>query len=392
MSIEKEYTEEDVIIIFGGAGFIGTHLINQLRNQSNNILEDPRIIIIDKQPRESINKKLENYSKISYYQFDLANDNYNDLDFLNVFYQKENGNNISIFQLASNLGPSKVQVETSEDDFKINFNIYNYLKSIIEKDNLIFKKIIFASTSEVYGNMETMDEDGIVTIDPHSEGFRPQYALQKLTAENLFINLGKSLNQDVVVTRLFNIVGKDQDAGFVVSNFSRIFKDNIDIFSKEFEMYNSLENNEEQEQFSFKKYSIYGDGKQERVFIDVDETAEILKFLINFPKDERITNNIINIANIKNNISIEKLALKYISLFKSTLKTVLETTDIENNRAKEYIVQLIEKLDKNPKDFITYEDGPIGQIKRFPLVFKLYKILQIKPQVNINQIVANSCK
>jgi len=411
MKLEEEENKElldtfkkrKVSIIFGGSGFIGLHLTKKLLNQEH------KVIVIDKYKHselEVIKDKLINKNDLHFFRFDMVQDAYNNLDFLNTIYEEDDGNNINIFHLASNLGPEKVTENHSIDDYILNFNFYNYLKKLVDfNKKLKFNKIIFASTSEVYGEQENMSECESTSINILKDKYRPQYALQKLTAENLLLNFGKDFNQEVIVTRLFNIVGPGQKEGFVISNFNKIFKENLETIKSNIRALKNIPR-EDYPVLSLKPFIIYGDGKQSRTFTDISDTVNALELLSNYKEnykedaftineETKIINSIINIACSKNEISILKLAYKYLEFYKHILQNFLIDKDEFNKlneNQKKYINYLLEEI-HDKKTFISFispndeNNISIGASKRIPSVFKLYKVLGYKPVKNINNII-----
>jgi len=401
-SIENTFRKRMVSIIFGGSGFIGFNLAKKLCTLDNN--NEHKIIIIDKvkNPKfDEFRETLQNKNNLQFFQFDMVKDNYSELEFLETFYEEEFGNNINLYLLASTVGPELVKHHHSIEDYLLNFNIYNYLVNLLNPENnkkLKFNRIIFTSSSEVYGEQANMNEDDLVCLDVTKDGYRPQYALQKLTAENLFLNLGKTFNQDIIVTRLFNIVGPDQKEGFVLSNFNQIFKENLDIIKTNLGL---IKDNNSTIQ-NLKPFNVYGDGKQSRVFTDISDTVNTMHLLSTYKESEsnskiknsRIINSIINIACIKNETSIIKLVYKYLEFYKYIIQNILTQEDLTEEQQK-YLKNILEDI--STKDsFINFIEPTesnnigIGALKRIPTVFKLYKVLGYKPVKNLNNIISDS--
>ena len=348
----KEVKELTTVYILGGAGFIGKHLIKKINKKYN-------VIVIDKVIPVELKEK---YKNIEFHEFDILEDfdKLKDFDFTNT----------TVFHLASILGPELITPDSSEKDFQLNFKLYNFFRT------QSLKRFIFTSSSEVYGDQSKMDENDQVSIDVSKEGARSLYALQKLTAENLF----RQLPCEFIITRLFNIVGAGQRTDFVLPIFDSILKHNLQLLS------------EKQPFENFKKFVINGDGNQRRTFMSVTELSRAFEALITFtqevdaPKDSRIINDTINMACIKNNFTIKEVVINYLSFFgviiDNSLK-ILEEMD-SSNEDKEYLINIRNNL----KDLIEYnENGLVGQVSRNPLVFKLYKVLNKKPIKNMSKII-----
>lgn len=390
------FKKQNISIVFGGSGFIGLHLTKKLLNLKD---DNHKVIIIDKVESPEIKlirDQLKNKNDLMFFKFDMVADPYTNLEFLNTFYEEENGNNVNLFQLASSLGPENVKANHSILDYLINFNFYNYLVQVVKTNKITFNKIIFASTSEVYGNQSNMSETEDTCVNILKDRYRPQYALQKLTAENLLINFGKDYKQNVIVTRLFNIVGPNQKEGFVISNFNKIFKENLNIIKLNL---NIIKDGKD-ETIALNPFNIYGDGKQSRVFTSVEDTSNVLHLLTTYQEkntDEelKIVNSIINIACIKNNTTILKLVYKYLEFYKYIVQNIITDNPNFDENQIQYLKSILTEIESKDS-FINFiepsetNNFSTGALKRIPIVFKLYKILNYKPVKNINNIINSS--
>jgi nucleoside-diphosphate-sugar epimerase len=117
-------------------------------------------------------------------------------------------------------------------------------------------KIIFASTSEVYGhNNSELTEDSDCVITPYHR--RNIYSLAKLMAENILQN---ELNYDWNIVRFFNVYGPvfrlDEDK--VIPNILRSVMDRDN---------------------TGEPFTIYGDGSQVRSFTHIDDIVNGLSML-----------------------------------------------------------------------------------------------------------------
>jgi UDP-glucuronate decarboxylase len=148
-------------------------------------------------------------------------------------------------------------------------------------------KILFTSTSEVYGDpLESpQKEDYRGNVNPH--GLRSCYDEGKRVAESLCMNYWRKYEMPMKIVRIFNTYGPfmDPDDGRAVSNFiTRALKG--------------------------KNLDIYGDGKQTRSFQYIDDLIEGLIAYMNLEEDFP---GPINLGN-PNEISILELAEKVIEM------------------------------------------------------------------------------
>jgi UDP-glucuronate decarboxylase len=178
-----------------------------------------------------------------------------------------------IFHMASVASPL-----VYKNDFR---NVYNPnvkgTEKMIELAKRDSARLIFTSTSEVYGMLDDEITQGNGILEDsisisHLLTERSIYPTSKKMGEELvknFINQGG----DAVILRLFNVYGPEMDVrnngyGRVIPNFINAIREN-------------------------KELKIFGDGKQVRSFIWIDDIIEALELLIEVPKMP----DVINIGN-----------------------------------------------------------------------------------------------
>jgi len=214
------------IIVTGGAGFIGSHLVDKL-------VGDHQVIIID----NLFSGKEENLNpKADFHNLDITDfDGIKPL-FKNVDY---------VFHLAAiPRVPFSVEdpISTSKTNILGTINVFK-----AAADNNV-KKVIFASSSSVYGDQKEQ---------PLKENMKPNaispYALQKLVGEQfakLFLGLYKL---PIVCLRYFNVFGPrldpESEYSLVIGKFLKQKSDG-------------------------KPLTIFGDGEQTRGFSYVLDTVE----------------------------------------------------------------------------------------------------------------------
>lgn len=373
----KEIPNKKVLLL-GGNGFIGNHLRNYLEKKGY------EVYILDIHGGEELQSTLfPDEMDFTYWHCNLSNRDETKLAFKEIFDQI-GLEGLTIFHLASTVGPSLINIDNSITDFQIHFNIYESLKEeILIRDERPYKMILTGS-SESYGDISVMDESKGTSVDVLKEGPRPLYSLQKLTSETIFLNQG---DYDVVCTRLFNVVGKGQREDFIFPLLTKVLKDNLDKI-RDCTM-------------DFHKYKIHGTGAQSRNFISINDTVTILEMLIDYQDpdeyigehDFQINNSIINISCIQNESTVIHLVHKFLELFRTIIHNGVkylvskESQDGLNVTEKESLVYLKQLLQLPNEDFIEFTPGLIGQDKRSPLVYKLYKILKYRPKKDLNTII-----
>ncbi len=222
------------VLITGGAGFIGSHLAEELANNGFSVK------IFD----NLHTGKLKNLENIPH---DFIQGDINDIDLL----VKSMKNCQIVFHLAA---------LTSVIESMHNPNLYvdvntqgtvNVLKAA--KQNKI-KKVIFASSAAVYGDSPQLPKIEDMPPNPKSP-----YAISKLDGELYCKLYSESFSLPTAYARFFNVFGEKQDPN---SHYAAA----IPIFL------NNMINN--------KTINIYGDGEQTRDFIYVKDVVNALIFLI----------------------------------------------------------------------------------------------------------------
>ncbi len=273
-------------LVTGGAGFIGSNLIKRLLEEKHSI------ICID---NFSSGNRLNISNFLTHPEFKLINH-----DITQVIDIETDG----IWHLACPASPKyygRNPIETS----KINFiGTYNLLE-IARKNKC---PIIFASTSEIYGNPEVHPQNEIYNGSVNTNGSRSCYKEGKRIAESLCFDYKRIHNINIKIARIFNTYGPNMmpDDGRVISNFvtSAILK---------------------------KPLFVNGDGNQTRSFCYVEDLIDALILLFNSS-----INDPINLGNPKEEYSINQIAEKI-------RKKVNSNSQIQNIN-----IQLDEPLRRKP--------------------------------------------
>ena len=257
------------ILITGGLGFIGSHIANEL-------LDDNQIVIVDNLSTGNLNN--------------LNNPNHENLkiikeDIRNVDLDEVTSDIDYIFHLAAMASvPLSIDKPVECNDINLNATV-NLLKSAVDNN---VKKIVFSSSSSVYGenkNMPLKESEPLMPMSP--------YAASKASCELYLRSFYDSYGLNYTVLRYFNVFGPGQDKN---SQYAAVIPNFISAM---------LEGNQPE---------IYGDGEQTRDFVFV---KDIIKANINAAKSDY--NGVINIASGKK-LSINQL----FDIVKRTLGSDLE--------------------------------------------------------------------
>jgi len=275
------------ILITGGAGFIGTHLYNQLiKNHNVKRIDNFKT---SKETSEVVKMDLGNLSDFDAY---LLEDTLSKTDI--------------VYHFASSIGVDLIS-ENPNETLQNSFNINNNLFPLFEKYQ---PKVIYASTSEVYGSRDgVMNEDDDLIIGAPTQ-MRWGYATQKLMSEFLI----KTYTFPYTIARFFNVSGPGQlpDYGMVLPKFIEAAKT---------------------EQF----LQLYNNGKPVRSFCDIRDAVNVLELLI-----DEMDGEILNIGNDHNTVYIKDLAERVIKI--SGAKTNIDYIAGRENSEIDYRVPCVEKM------------------------------------------------
>lgn len=265
------------ILITGGAGFIGSHLVERLVSDKRNF-----VCVID----NLSTGRLKNLNAVSGFKnFKFIKGDILDSQVFNKISTPE-----VIFHLAAAVG-AKLVIEKPLNSFRTNIigteNVLNFaLKSRA--------KIVITSSSEVYGqNTRIPFKETDSRIYGSVYNLRWGYALSKASDELMAICYYREHHLSSIVVRLFNTVGPRQtgEYGMVVPTLIKQALKAIPL-------------------------TIYGNGSQIRSFTDV---RDVVSALIKLTKEPRAVGKVFNIGS-ESSISIKKLGQLIIKLTASKSK------------------------------------------------------------------------
>jgi len=225
------------ILVTGGAGFIGAHLVERLLKDGKSvvIIDDfstgslNNLRAVKKNPRLKIVKsRISDCKQLSRLAADAE----------------------FIFHLAATVGVELV-VKSALHVLEAGFNETQILLRAAAENST---PVLFASTSEVYGKSTKPEfsEDDDLLIGPPGQS-RWSYACSKLSDEFLALAYAREKNLPVIIARLFNTVGPRQTGryGMVLPRFIAAAKANEPL-------------------------RVFGDGAQTRCFGFVHDVVEAL--------------------------------------------------------------------------------------------------------------------
>ena len=257
-------------LITGGAGFVGSHLAEQLLQLGH------EVFVIDDLSTGTIHniRHLKSQPRFQYAIDTCAN--------RPLLAELVDGADV-IYHLAAAVGV-KLIVESPVRTIETNIKLTELVLEAAHKKK---KPVFVASTSECYGKSEQIPfrEDGDLVLGPTSRG-RWSYACSKLIDEFLAIAYYRERGLPTVVGRLFNTVGPRQTGqyGMVVPTFVR-------------------------QALSGAPLTVYGDGKQSRCFTHV---RDVVRALIGLMERKEAYGQVFNMGNTEE-ITILALAEQVIA-------------------------------------------------------------------------------
>lgn len=224
--------EEVRVLVTGGAGFVGSHTVNELLNNGYhvNVLDNLSTGLRSNLPNSN--------SSFRFIEGDI----------LDPSARKDSieGCDAIIHLAAISSVPACATSPELSRDVNVNATLALYNDANI---NMV-KKFIFAGSASIYGNID---------INAISEGYPKNpissYGVDKLSAEHYLRVLSRNLFTSLTSFRFFNIYGPGQ---VVDSSYSGVISVFIDKF------------------MNAKEMTIYGDGKQTRDFIYIHDVAKLL--------------------------------------------------------------------------------------------------------------------
>ena len=220
-------------IVTGVAGFIGSNLAETILQQGD------RVIGIDEvnDYYDSTLKRANLTHLKQYSEFTFIEDNIQKLDWLELLKDVE-----VVYHQAAQAG---VRASWGDGFRQYTERNINATQIILEaaKETPSLKRIVYASTSSVYGNAETMPTPETICPQPVSP-----YGITKLAAERMCWLYQQNFNVPVTALRYFTVYGPRQRPDMA---FHKFFKAAIEDYA----------------------ISIYGDGQQTRDFTFVSDAV-----------------------------------------------------------------------------------------------------------------------
>ena len=218
------------ILVTGGAGFIGSHLVEALIERGDHV------IVLD----DFSTGKREVGTEI-------IKENVMNTGVLQEIMPRVH----QVYHLAAIVGVRNVAISPLAT---LDVNVLG-TNNVLKQAALAQKKVLLASSSEAYGDSPAQEyyEFAASRIEPVTASYRSVYGLSKLMGEQMAYILRMTLGMKTVVARIFNTIGPRQSGAFgmVVPRFVENAIKGIPL-------------------------EVYNGGEQIRTFIDVRDTVRAL--------------------------------------------------------------------------------------------------------------------
>ena len=254
------------VLVTGGAGFIGSHLVDRLLKKDNEVVCIDNLLL----GNENFLKNAKLNKNFKFLNFDLL-----DYKKLNLVFKEENF--AMIYHLAAN-SDILAGVKSTKRDLKLTFLLtYNVLECM-RKNNV--KKLLFTSSPTIFGNQDLgLTED--LPMKPES-----LYGASKLASEAFIRAFSALYDMQAWILRLSNMVGERSTHG-ILFDFLKKIKNNPD------------------------ELIVLGDGNQNKPYMYVQELIDCMFFLVENSEEK------INDFNVgpKDGVSVKTIATLFLQYF-----------------------------------------------------------------------------
>jgi len=185
------------VLVTGAAGLIGSHLCDVLLERGYKVIG---VDNLSYGSRDNLHIAL-NHNNFSFIESDVEN------IFIHYFLNKID----AVFHLAAYKKAPKGADISSYDIMKGNYNMMDAVLEICK--NYKKPKLIFTSTSDIYGNSHDFNEDEQITIGPPTVE-RYSYALSKLFDEQMVLNLINENKIEGTILRIFGCFSERSNKGW----------------------------------------------------------------------------------------------------------------------------------------------------------------------------------
>ncbi len=251
-------------LVTGGAGFIGSHLVEELLSQGRSV------VVLD----DLSTGKVENLPESENLTF--IKGSITDRELLRNLFDSYRFD--TVFHLAAVASVFK-SVEEPVETHRVNFDGTLYL--LEESKRTKVGKFVFSSSAAVYGDLPELPKREDMPVKPLTP-----YGVDKYASERYVVNSFSLYGLKATALRFFNVYGERQDPSSPYSGVISIF---INRTLKHLKGEKTT-------------IDVYGDGKQTRDFVYV---KDVVKALLIAERDERTNGEVFNVGTGKETSLLE---------------------------------------------------------------------------------------
>jgi len=235
-------TKKNQILVTGGAGFIGSHLVERLLKDGYDIvcLDNFNDYYNPQIKRNNIEPFLRERN------FNLVEDDIRDEDTLEKIFEKYKFQ--KVIHLAAQAG---VRLSLKQPNLYIDVNVNGTLNLLELSEEYKIKNFVFGSSSSVYGATKEIpfsEEGKLKPISP--------YGVSKRTGELLCYTYNHLYNLPFTILRFFTVYGPRQRPDMAIHKFTKLIDEGKEIY-------------------------LYGDGKTSRDYTYISDIVEGIMSALN---------------------------------------------------------------------------------------------------------------
>lgn len=226
------------VLVTGGAGFIGSHVVEEYQKERH------EIVVVDDLSMGSL-ANIGDMSGVTFYQESIAN-----FEFMKKLLVTEK---FDVIYLLAAIASVADTIARPYESHKINQEANLFILETIRANKLEIKKLLFASSAAVYGNLPELPKMEASPVAPATA-----YAIDKYATERFVLSYADLYSIPATAVRFFNVFGPRQNPASPYSGVLSIIAD-------------TLRKNEQ--------FTLMGNGRQTRDFVFVKDVVRALKIL-----------------------------------------------------------------------------------------------------------------
>lgn len=303
------------ILVTGGAGFIGSNFANAMAEQNHEVVAFDNL---------SLGVEANLSDKVKFVKGDV-----NKKEDLESALRQAQGKLGESFDYIVHLAASSSAPMFADDMYwAYQNNVCGHIRVMQFAKSIGVKKLLFASTSSIYGNNPTpLTEDQEVVPPNH-------YSVTKFAQEGASRVFSKAENMEIIAFRFMSVYGINEDHKKTFANLASQFTWDI---------------------LSGKQPELYGDGEQKRDFTNVKDVVQGIELAMNTDKKYGFT-----IFNIGTNKAITLIEL--VEIINKVAGTDVQPKLVENPVREGYVRTQLADINKISNELgfkpaVELEDG-----------------------------------